>query len=58
MLRELASEGKAILVVSSDLVELMALCDRILVMAHGRITAQFTPAGWTQEAITQAAFGV
>jgi ribose transport system ATP-binding protein len=58
MLRGLASAGKAIVVVSSDLIELMALCDRILVMARGRITAQFTPADWTQEAITQAAFEI
>lgn len=58
LLRDLASAGKAIVVVSSDLVELMALCDRILVMAQGRITAQFTPADWTQEAITHAAFDV
>jgi ribose transport system ATP-binding protein len=58
LLRDLAAEGKAVLVVSSDLLELMAVCDRIMVMAHGRVTAQFTPADWTQEAITQAAFGV
>jgi ribose transport system ATP-binding protein len=58
LLRDLASGGKAILVVSSDLVELMALCDRILVMAHGRIVAEFTPADWSQEAITHAAFDV
>jgi ribose transport system ATP-binding protein len=56
LLRELASDGKAIVVVSSDLVELMALCDRLLVMSLGRITAEFTPATWTQEAITHAAF--
>jgi ABC-type sugar transport system ATPase subunit len=36
----------------------MALCDRILVMAHGRIVAEFTPADWSQEAITHAAFDV
>ncbi|MEP6915286.1 MAG: sugar ABC transporter ATP-binding protein [Acidobacteriota bacterium] len=58
LLRDLASGGKAIVVVSSDLVELMAICDRILVMAHGRITAQFTPADWTQEAITRASFAI
>jgi ribose transport system ATP-binding protein len=56
LLRDLASEGKALVVVSSDLVELMALCDRLLVMSRGRITAEFTPATWTQEAITHAAF--
>ena len=56
LLRDLAAEGKAVVVVSSELVELMALCDRLLVMSHGRITAEFTPAEWTQEKITQAAF--
>jgi ribose transport system ATP-binding protein len=57
LLRDLSAEGKAIVVVSSDLIELMALCDRLLVMSQGRITAEFSPDGWTQERITQAAFG-
>lgn len=56
LLRDLAGEGKAVVVVSSELVELMALCDRLLVMSQGRITAEFTPDNWTQEKITQAAF--
>ncbi len=56
LLRDLASEGKALVVVSSELPELMALCDRIIVMSAGRIAAEFLPGQWTQEAITQAAF--
>ena len=56
LLRDLAGEGKAVVVVSSELVELMALCDRLLVMSRGRIAAEFTPDEWTQERITQAAF--
>lgn len=56
LLRDLASEGKAVVVVSSDLVELMALCDRLLVMSQGRVTAEFMPAEWTQEKVTHAAF--
>lgn len=56
LLRELAGEGKGVVVVSSDLTELMALCDRILVMSAGRIAAQFLPGEWTQEKITHAAF--
>jgi len=56
LLRDLAGEGKAVVVVSSDLVELMALCDRLLVMSQGSITAEFTPDEWTQEKITRAAF--
>ena len=35
----MAEEGKAVLVVSADLVELRTLCDRLLVMARGRIVA-------------------
>ena len=56
LLRDLATEGKAVVVVSSELVELMALCDRILVMSQGHIRADFAPDEWTQEKITQAAF--
>jgi ribose transport system ATP-binding protein len=56
LLRDLAAEGKAVLVVSSELLELLALCDRLLVMSQGRIAAEFTPDEWTQEKITQAAF--
>ena len=56
LLRELAAEGKALVVVSSELTELMALCDRILVMSAGRLAAEFLPGQWTQEKITQAAF--
>jgi ribose transport system ATP-binding protein len=56
LLRDLAGEGKAVVVVSSELTELMALCDRILVMSAGRIAAQFLPGEWTQEKITHAAF--
>jgi ribose transport system ATP-binding protein len=56
LLRDLAGEGKAVVMVSSELPELMALCDRILVMSAGRIAAEFFPGEWTQEKITQAAF--
>jgi ribose transport system ATP-binding protein len=56
LLRDLAAEGKAVVVVSSELTELMSLCDRILVMSAGRIAAQFLPGEWTQEKITHAAF--
>jgi ribose transport system ATP-binding protein len=56
LLRDLAAEGKAVLFVSSELTELMAVCDRILVMSAGRIAAEFMPGEWTQEKITHAAF--
>jgi ribose transport system ATP-binding protein len=56
LLRDLAADGKAVVMVSSELTELMALCDRMLVMSAGRIAAEFLPGEWTQEKITQAAF--
>jgi ribose transport system ATP-binding protein len=56
LLRDLAAERKGIVVVSSDLPELLALCDRILVMSAGTIVAEFLPGNWSQAAITQAAF--
>jgi general nucleoside transport system ATP-binding protein len=38
-----ASRGKAVLVVSADLAELRALCDRVLVIARGRIVVDLPP---------------
>lgn len=56
LLQELVAEQKAIVVVSSDLPELMALCDRIVVLSAGRVAGEFRPGEWTQEKITRAAF--
>lgn len=56
ILDTLANEGKAILVVSSDLKELMAISDRILVMSNGKLVKEFTDGRWSQESIAAAAF--
>ncbi len=56
LLRDLVAQGKSILIVSSELLELMALCDRIAAYSGGRIVQEFTPDTWTQESITEAAF--
>ena len=56
ILADLAEKGKAIIVISSDLMELMAVCDRIMVMSAGRIAATFTRGQWSQEKIMSAAF--
>ena len=56
MLSDLARKGKAILFVSSDLKELMAVCNRILVMSAGRVAETFERGPWTEEAIMTAAF--
>jgi ribose transport system ATP-binding protein len=52
----LAREGRALVVVSSDLRELMAICDRIAVMSAGRTTGLFERGNWTQDALLAAAF--
>jgi ABC-type sugar transport system ATPase subunit len=49
LLRDLAAEGKGVVFVSSELSELMAVCDRILVMSAGRIAAEFFAGQWSQE---------
>lgn len=55
MIGELAAQGRAILLISSEMPELLALCDRILVMAEGRLTAEFPRAEASQEKIMNAA---
>ena len=55
MIGELAASGRAILLISSELPELLALCDRVLVMSEGRLTADIPRADATQEAIMSAA---
>jgi ribose transport system ATP-binding protein len=55
LLGELADQGKAVVVVSSDLKELLALCDRIAVMSAGRLVATFARGEWTEDKIMTAA---
>ncbi|MEZ3159557.1 sugar ABC transporter ATP-binding protein [Microbacterium sp. BWT-B31] len=49
LLRSLADEGKAIVMISSELPEVLRLSDRIAVMAEGRLTAILDNADATQE---------
>ncbi len=55
-LRELAAEGKAVIVVSSDFSELPGLCDRVLVMADGRLTDEIEGDEVTERALVTACF--
>ena len=52
---ELAAEGMAIILISSDLPEVLAMSDRILVMREGRQMGIFDRAEATQEAVMRAA---
>jgi len=54
-LGKLAEKGKAIIFVSSDLKELMALCDRIMVMSAGTVAGTFDRDQWSREKIMAAA---
>jgi ABC-type sugar transport system ATPase subunit len=56
-LRRLAATGAAVLLISSDLQEILGLADRILVMRSGRIVAQFGNETATEEKIIAAALG-
>ncbi len=53
----LAEAGKAVLIVSSYLPELFALCDRIAVMTRGRLSPASLVAEWTPETVMQTAIG-
>ncbi len=52
---ELARAGLGLIVVSSELPEVLALADRVFVMCEGRLTAEFSRAQATPEQILQAA---
>jgi ribose transport system ATP-binding protein len=53
-LRAIADQGLAVLVASSDGIELEGLCDRVLIFARGRIVHELTGAEVTDAAITEA----
>jgi rhamnose transport system ATP-binding protein len=57
LLEELAGDGVAILVISSELPEVLRLANRILVMREGRLVAEFDHASAGEEAIVAAATG-
>lgn len=57
MLRELASQDTAVIVVSSDLEEVLTVADRILVMVNGRLVKAFLRQDVTQEQILAAMSG-
>ncbi len=56
LFEDLAEDGKALLIVSSDLDELMATCDAILVMSNGQLIQRFERSAWSREEILAAAF--
>ena len=55
LIQSLCSEGLSVIVTSSEMPELLALCDRIMVLSEGRQTAIFDRAEATQQLIMHAA---
>jgi ABC-type sugar transport system ATPase subunit len=58
LIAELAAQGVAVLMISSELPEILGMSDRILVMREGRLVADIPREGATQEAIMRYATGV
>lgn len=55
LINELAKAGMGIVLVSSELPEIMAISDRILVMSEGELTGEFLPDEWSEEKLLKAA---
>lgn len=57
-LREFAAKGTGIIMISSDLPELIGMCDRILIMHHGRIKGEVQRGNFSEELILRHAAGL
>lgn len=57
-LREMVRRGIGIIMISSDLQELLGMCDRIVVLHQGRITGQFEKSEFSEERIMACAAGI
>jgi ribose transport system ATP-binding protein len=55
IIRELANRGLGILVISSELPEIIGLCDRVIVIAEGRKTGELTGRDLTEERVMELA---
>ncbi len=58
LMRAWVGQGIAILLITSEMDELLALSDRLLVMHRGRIAAQFTRQTASKDAVLAAAMGL
>ena len=57
LIRDLATKGVAIIIISSDLPEVLSLADRVLVMREGRFVGEFPGDKATEETVMQLAVG-
>ena len=54
LINKMVADGKTVIMISSEMPELLGMCDRIYVMNEGRIVGEFPAAGTTQEMIMGA----
>ena len=57
IIAQLAEQGKTMVMISSELEEILGMCDRVVVLYHGRISAEFERNAFSQEKIIKAAMG-
>ena len=55
LMEDLAAQGKSIIMISSELSEIQRLSDRVIVMCEGKMTADLSIEGLTQEEIMKYA---
>jgi len=58
LVNDIAEEGRCVILISSELPEVLGMCDRILVMHKGRITRELSRDGATQEEILRYSAGL
>ena len=58
LIDQLCADGLAIIITSSELPELIAVCDRILVLCEGRLTGEFARGEFTEQTLMEAATSV
>ena len=57
LIQRLAADGRAVIVISSELIELIGLCHRVVVMRGGRLQATLAAEGLSEEALIAHATG-
>ena len=57
IIAQLTERGNTVIMISSELEEILGMCDRVIVLYHGKITAEFERAEFNQENIIKAAMG-
>jgi len=58
LIRDLASQGYAVIVISSEMPEVLRVSDRVIAMFHGRIMREFTAQEVTEDSLVQAISGI